>query len=87
LLGRPREAIQTYKRTLADYNFVWSHVWLAVDYSEIGQDQAAHAEAAEILKLDPQLTSEMSFPTDSVQAKAVPEVARFRADLRKAGLK
>ena len=54
---------------------------------ELGHNDAARAEAADALRLDPQLTVEMVFPTVSLQRKALPaEIDRFRADLHKAGL-
>jgi adenylate cyclase len=89
LLGRPKEAIPALKRHLAGYpdNF-WAHAYLAVDYMELGRGDAARAEAAEAVRLYPQFTVEMVFPTVSLQRKAFPaEIDRFRADLRTAGLK
>lgn len=59
----------------------------AVDYIELGDDHAARAEVAEVLKLDPQFSAETCFPTGSVQDSALPQIERFRADLRKTGLK
>jgi hypothetical protein len=54
---------------------------------ELGNNDAARSEAAEALRLDPQFTVEMVFPTVSLQRQALPaEIDRFRADLRKAGL-
>jgi len=89
LPGRPKEAIAALKRWLSLYpdNF-WAHAYLAVDYMELGHNDAARAEAAEALRLDPQFTVEMVFPTVSLQHKALPaEIDRFRADLHEAGLK
>ena len=55
---------------------------------ELGHDDAARAEVAEVQRLDPQFTVDMIFPTASLQHKAFPaEIDRFRADLHKAGLK
>jgi adenylate cyclase len=89
LLGRSQEAIAPLKLFLARNpdNF-WVHAYLAVDYMEIGHDDDARAEVAEVQRLDPQLTVDMIFPTPSVEHKALPaEINRFRGDLRKAGLK
>jgi len=89
LLGRPKEAIPALKRYLARFpdNF-WAHAYLAVDYMELGHNGAARPEAAEALRLDPQFTVEMVFPTVGIQRKALPaDIDRFRADLHKAGLK
>jgi tetratricopeptide (TPR) repeat protein len=88
LLGRPKEATPALKQYLARFpdNF-WAHAYLAVNYVELGHDDPARAEAAEALRLNPQLTAEMVFPMASLQRKALPvEIDRFRSDLRKAGL-
>jgi tetratricopeptide (TPR) repeat protein len=89
LLGRPQEAIPALKRYLARYpDDFWARAYLAVDYMELGQNDAARPEAADALRLAPQLTVEMVFPTVSLQRKALPaEIDRFRADLHRAGLK
>ena len=89
LLGRWQEAIVAFKPHLArfQHNF-WAHAYLAVDYMELGHDDAARAEVAEVQKLYPLLTVDMIFPTASLDHKAFPtEIDRFRADLHKAGLK
>jgi TolB-like protein/class 3 adenylate cyclase/cytochrome c-type biogenesis protein CcmH/NrfG len=88
LLGRPKEAIPALQRYLARNpdNF-WAHAYLATDYMALGHSDAAGAEAAEALRLNPQLTVESVFPVDGLQRKALPaEIDRFRADLYKAGL-
>jgi predicted Zn-dependent protease len=89
LLGRWEEAIPAIKPFLARHpDDCWAHAYLAVDYIEIGNDGAARAEAAEVLRLNPQVSVEMLFPIGSLQRKALPsEIDRLRADLRKAGLK
>jgi len=57
-------------------------VALAVDYIELGQEDAARAEAAEIVRLNPQFSLKMAlehgFPTQRERAAS---------DLSKAGLK
>jgi adenylate cyclase len=89
LLGRPEEAIPVLK----DYVFrvpgnFWAHVWLAIDYSELGRDDAAREEVAEVVRLSADSSVERFFPTGSVRGKKfVSQVTRFRDDLRKAGLK
>ena len=47
-LGRYEEAIPAVKRDLALTNNPWDHVWLVLDYIELGQEDAARAEAAEV---------------------------------------
>ena len=79
-LGRWRESISALKR-LSPSNNPWPHVWLAVDYVELGRDDTAKAEIAEVLKLSPQFSVKFEvtgFPEDR---------ERVAADLRKAGLK
>jgi adenylate cyclase len=61
-------------------NNPWPHVWLAVDYVELGRDDTAKAEIAEVLKLNPQFSVKFGvagFPVDQEHAAA---------DLHKAGL-
>jgi tetratricopeptide (TPR) repeat protein len=74
-LGRWEEAISVLKR-ISDYS-PWPHVWLVIDYVELGRDDVARAEVAEVLRLDPQFSLKM---TDHWNK-------RFHADLRRAGLK
>mgnify|MGYP001255536670 CR=1 FL=1 len=87
-LGRYAEAIPIFKRYAARYpdNF-WAHAWLAVDYVELGQDDAARAEAAEVLSLNPQFSPEAIFPTAGPRGKVLALNQRLVADLRRAGLK
>jgi len=47
-LGRYEEAIPALKRDLALTNNLWDHVILAWDYIELGQEDTARAEAAEV---------------------------------------
>jgi tetratricopeptide (TPR) repeat protein len=77
-LGRWQVAITPLKR-LPSYGPV-VHVWLAVDYIELGHDDAARAEIREVLKIDP----EYSLKTGVAQFLSDQE--RAAADLRKAGL-
>jgi tetratricopeptide (TPR) repeat protein len=88
LLGQWQRSIDAFKRHLAHFaNNFWAHAYLAVDYAELGHDEAARAEVAEVRRLDPQFTVDTVFPMASLDHKAFPaEVDRFRADLHKAGL-
>ena len=55
LTGRYEEAIETLKRVLDRKSDFWpAHVCLAASYSEIGREEEARAEVAEIEKLSPQ---------------------------------
>jgi tetratricopeptide (TPR) repeat protein len=87
-LGRYENSIIAYKGFLALYpDIFWAHLGLAVAYIELGHDDDARAEAAEVLRLNPQFTVEMAWPTAGPKSKVLAEQTRFDADLRKAGLK
>jgi adenylate cyclase len=87
LLGRWQEAIAALKSSLARYpDDFWTHARLAVDYMELGRNETARAEVAEVLRLYPEFSVEIMFPAASLQSKVL-DTDRFRADLRKAGLK
>jgi tetratricopeptide (TPR) repeat protein len=80
-LGRWRDASSALKRfSVSHPGNLWSYVWLAVDDSELGQDDAARTEIAEVLKLNPQFSLKMG--VGSLPA----ETERSAADLRRAGL-
>jgi tetratricopeptide (TPR) repeat protein len=85
-LGQWQEAIATLKPYLARFQLdFWAHAWLAVDYIELGHDDAARAEVAEVQKLDPEFSVEIMFPTASVEGNVF-QIDRLRGDLRRAGL-
>jgi predicted Zn-dependent protease len=85
-LGQWQEAIAAFKPYLARFQHdFWAHAYLAIDYMELGHDDAARAEVAEVLRLDPEFSVEIIFPTGSLQSK-VPKIDRFESDLRRAGL-
>ncbi len=87
-LGRYEDSISAYKGFLAVRpDFFWAHLGLAVDYIELGHDDAARAEAAEVLRLNPQYSLEMVYRTVGPKGKVLAENVRWSADLRKAGLK
>jgi adenylate cyclase len=80
------EAIATFKRVLV-YNpsHMGAHVGLTCSYSDTGRDEEARAEAAEVLRLSPNFTTEVwkrgQFFSDPA------ELERHVNNLRKAGLK
>jgi TolB-like protein/DNA-binding winged helix-turn-helix (wHTH) protein/cytochrome c-type biogenesis protein CcmH/NrfG len=87
-LGRYEDSIPAYKGFLAVHpDIFWAHVGLAVDDIELGHDDAARAEAAEVLRLNPQYSLEMIFRTVGPKGKVLAEQVRWSADMRKAGLK
>jgi adenylate cyclase len=59
LMGRYEEAIAACKRALTrNSNLLPAHVLLAVIYSELGREEEARAEVAEVLKISPKYSLE-----------------------------
>jgi adenylate cyclase len=82
-MGRYQDAIPFLKRNRAAYpDEPWVHMNLVVAYSELGRNAEARAEAAEILRVNPQ------FALPPVTGgKNVALNRRFNDDMRRAGLK
>jgi adenylate cyclase len=85
-MGRYAEAIPLLKQHLARFpNNVSAHVHLIVDYTELGRDQQAREEAAEVLRISPKFSVDLFMKrgpqTDQDFRK------RIYVDLAKAGLK
>jgi adenylate cyclase len=86
LAGRPEEAIAPLKQFLTRYpDILGAHLALADVYSELGKEAEAWAEAAEVLRLNPQFSLEVHRQRLPIKDPAVLE--RHLAALRKAGLK
>ncbi len=86
LTGRYEEAIETLKRVLdRNSEFMPAHVFLAASYSEIGREEEARVEAAEIERLSPWTSLEAGRQRLPYKNKAILE--RLFDSLRKAGLK
>ncbi|MGH9425445.1 MAG: tetratricopeptide repeat protein, partial [Terriglobia bacterium] len=86
LAGRPEEAIAPLKQYLARYpNILGAHLTLAAVYSELGREAEARAEAAEVLRINPQFSLEIHKQRVPIKDPAMLE--RQIAALRKAGLK
>ncbi len=86
LAGRPAEAITPLKQFLSRYpNILGAHLTLAAVYSELGRAAEARAEAAEVLRINPQFSLEIHRQREPIQDPALLE--RQLAALRKAGLK
>ena len=84
--GRYEEARAALQRFLSRYpNFLPAHLNLAVVYSELGKEREAQAEAAEVLRINPQFSLEVHRQRIPIKDPAVLE--RHLAALRKAGLK
>ncbi len=80
-----KEAIATLKQVLIhNPNNIAAHMMLTCSYSDAGRDEEARVEAAEVLRLSPNYTTEMwrrnQFFIDPV------ELERHVNNLRKAGL-
>jgi adenylate cyclase len=60
LLGQYEEAASTYKKVLQLYgpHHLTGHLWLAVTYTLMGREKEAHAEAAEVMRIDPKFSVE-----------------------------
>jgi adenylate cyclase len=86
LTGRAEEAIEPLQRFLRVYpHRVDVHVLLAAVYSEMGREHEARAEAAEVLRLNPQYSLEVM--RQRWPSKDPAQLERLLATLRKAGLK
>jgi adenylate cyclase len=84
-MGRYEEAVPILKRYLASYPLPWQFL-LVVDYIELGREQEARAEAAEILRIRPNFSVDEFMLRNMVnQDETYRE--RVRTDLHKAGLK
>ncbi|MBI3798714.1 MAG: adenylate/guanylate cyclase domain-containing protein [Deltaproteobacteria bacterium] len=86
LLGRYEEAIATFKRVLALNPDLWiAHAQLTLCYSELGREEEARTQAAELLRVSPHFSVEVMKQRLPVQDPV--EFERYLAALRKAGLK
>jgi len=87
--GRQTEAMGTYKGVLdnnpAYLDAFHAHIWLAILYVELGQEENARAEAEKVLKLVPNFSVEVW--GERVPFKDQALIERHMAALRKAGLK
>jgi len=86
LAGQTAGAIAPLKRYLTRYpNHLGAHLTLAAVYSELGREAEARAEAAEVLRLNPQFSLAVHKQRAPIKDPAVLE--RHLAALRQAGLK
>jgi adenylate cyclase len=84
-MGRYQETILLLKRHLAAYpDELWGLVTLVLAYTELGQNEAARAEASEILRVNPQFKL---MPPELEPNKSIELNRRYNDDMRKAGLK
>ena len=84
--GQYEEAISAYKKCIYKQpTFLFAHLGLAASYVLLGQEEKAHAEAAEVLKIDPEFSLERYAKTYPLKNKA--DLDRYVGALRNAGLK
>ena len=84
-MERYEEAITVLKKTLHyQPDYLTAHVRLAACYATLGREEEAHAEAAEVLRLNPKFSVKKFGKRLAMRDKAVKE--RFIDALRKAGL-
>jgi tetratricopeptide (TPR) repeat protein len=86
LAGKPEEAIVPLKQYLTHYpNILGAHLTLAAVYSELDKEPEARAEAAEVLRLNPQFS--LAVHKERTPIKDTAMLERHVEALRKAGLK
>jgi tetratricopeptide (TPR) repeat protein len=86
LARRDAEALASLQQYLTRYpDILGVHLTLAAVYSELGKEAEARAEAAEVLRLNPQFSLEVHKERVPIKDPAVLE--RHLAALRQAGLK
>jgi adenylate cyclase len=85
-MGRYEDAIPILKRNLARRPNNWpAHAVLVVDYTELGREDEARAEAAEVMRISPRFSLDAWEQMNPQQDQTVRK--RFYADDRMAGLK
>jgi tetratricopeptide (TPR) repeat protein len=85
MTGRQAEALDALQKALSlNPNYLLTHVYLAVVYSELDREEEARAEVAEVLRISP------NFSLEGLQQMIPardPVTDRVLATLRKVGLK
>jgi len=86
-LGQYEEAVATFKKALQVYgaDHLFAHFGLATTYALMGREQEAHAEAAEVLRIDPAFSVESWARRLALKDQKAIEFDSMAA--RKAGLK
>jgi TolB-like protein len=86
MAGRYEEAIETLEQlTRREPNQLLAHVCLTATYMEAGREDQAFAEAAEVLRIDPNFSAERFIKILPYKNKS--ELDRYLTALQKAGLK
>jgi adenylate cyclase len=85
-VGQNEESVATFKRVLQLWpENLLGHAYLTAAYSAVGRDGEALSAAAEVLRIDPNFTSEGLIKRFTIKNK--PFLDKMVADLRRAGLK
>jgi adenylate cyclase len=83
--GRLDEAVASLKKAIERApNWFWSHAALASTYSMLDRDEDAHAEASEVLRINPRFSLEWVAKVASYKDRSW--VDKFIDTMRKAGL-
>ena len=86
LTGRYEEAVSAYKKALQYApNFLWTHIMLTATYSLMGREKEARAEAAEVLRINPEFSVDFFTKTSLIKEQSKRDDVCNA--LRKAGLK
>jgi adenylate cyclase len=85
-LGQYEEAVASFKKAIQLYGAddIFAHVLLAATYASMGREQEAHAEAAEVLRIDPTFSGESTARRLPYKDQKV--IDDYVSALRKAGL-
>ena len=84
-MGTYQEAMPPLKMYLARYsNFIPAHLNLIVCYVELGRNEEARAEAAEVMRINPQFSLAVEKQRSHLKE---PLRDRLYGDMAKAGLK
>ena len=85
-VGQYEDSIATFRRALKLYpDNLPGHAMLAATYASVGRDVEARAEAAEVIKIDPNFSAERLVKAISMRNQTL--LDQTINDLRKAGLK
>jgi len=85
-MGQNEESIATFKRLLTLWpDNLLGRAYLAATYASAGRDPDARAQAAEVLRIDPNFSAEGLVKRFSIRNKTL--LDQMVTDLHKAGLK
>jgi adenylate cyclase len=86
MTGRFEEAVSAYKKAIQRApNYIWCHLMLAANYSKMGREKEARAEAEEVLRINPKFSLDFFAKTSLMKEQSLKE--NTLNALRKTGLK